>query len=188
MKRFLFASAVIVGVASACSSSDGGATGGPVAGAADTHCVLPDGGTQAQPINLANCQGTPGADAGVIDYGPTRYNAEADDDDCKYHVKFTSAGVQQNANASFTVTATVKATSLAATGANLDAEVFLNVTHPAPNSGQKTTESGGGVYQIGPVRFDAPGRWTVRFHLHEECVDETADSPHGHVAFFLDVP
>ena len=38
------------------------------------------------------------------------------------------------------------------------------------------------------VRFDAKGRWTVRFHLHEECADEAPDSPHGHIAFFIDVP
>ena len=75
-----------------------------------------------------------------------------------------------------------------ATGANVDIEAFLSDTHPAPNSGVHTTEGPPGTYHIGPVRFDAKGRWTVRFHLHEDCADEAADSPHGHVAFFLDVP
>jgi 5-hydroxyisourate hydrolase-like protein (transthyretin family) len=96
--------------------------------------------------------------------------------------------VQQNNDATFTVTATQKAAGTPATGANVDLEVFLNDTHPAPNSGQHTTENGNGNYTIGPVRFDAAGQWTIRFHLHEECADEAPDSPHGHAAFYLHVP
>jgi 5-hydroxyisourate hydrolase-like protein (transthyretin family) len=96
--------------------------------------------------------------------------------------------VQQNNDATFTVTATQKAAGTPATGANVDLEVFLNDTHPAPNSGQHTTENGNGTYTIGPVRFDAAGQWTIRFHLHEECADEAPDSPHGHAAFYLHVP
>jgi hypothetical protein len=176
--------AVATLVAAACSS---GPSGGPVAGAVDTHCTLPDGGVKAQPISLSSCAPT-GADAGTIDYGPTQYNSEADDDDCKYHVKWSSTGVQQNNDATFTVTATQKAAGTPATGANVDLEVFLNDTHPAPNSGQHTTENGNGTYTIGPVRFDAAGQWTIRFHLHEECADEAPDSPHGHAAFYLHVP
>jgi len=186
MIRILGACGVAAIVVAACSGSDG-PTGGPVAGAADTHCTLPDGGMQTQPISMASCTPT-GGDAGVIDYGPTRYNAESDDDDCKYHVKWSSSAVQENKDVTFTATATQKAAGTPATGANLDLEVFLNDTHPAPNSNPHTTENGNGVYTIGPIRFDAPGRWTVRFHLHEECADEAEDSPHGHAAFFLDVP
>ncbi|MGZ6125139.1 MAG: hypothetical protein ACXWLR_09275 [Myxococcales bacterium] len=186
MMRFVFACGVAVLVAAACSGSDTPG-GGPAAGAADTHCTLPDGGVQAQVVSLASCAAT-GADAGVIDYGPTRYNSEADDDDCKYHVKFTSSSVHQNTDVNFNTVATLKAGGAPATGAHLDLEVFLNDTHPAPNSGQHATENPPGTYQVGPVRFDATGRWTVRFHLHEECADEAPDSPHGHVAFFIDVP
>jgi hypothetical protein len=40
----------------------------------------------------------------------------------------------------------------------------------------------------GPVIFDAPGDWTLRFHLHEECDDTLDDSPHGHAAFHITVP
>ena len=185
MMRALFASGVAVLVSAACSGSDG-PSGGPVTGAADTHCTLADGGVEAQPISLLSC--APSGDAGMINYGPTRYNAEADDDDCKYHVKFTSSAVRRNTDVSFDVNAVVKSGGAAATSANLDLEVFLNPTHPAPNSGQHTVETGGGNYRIGPVRFDAPGQWKVRVHLHEECADEAPDSPHGHVAFFLDVP
>ena len=186
MKRAAFACGVAVAIIAACSGSDGPA-GGPVTGAADTHCTLADGGVEAQPVSMASCALT-GGDAGLIDYGPPRFNAEADDDDCKYHVKFTSTPVRQNSDVSLTVTATQKAGGAAATAANLFADVFLSDTHPAPNSGQHTTETAPGTYQVGPVRFDAAGRWTIRFHLHAECTDTAPDSPHGHVAFFVDVP
>ncbi len=173
----------VIGIAAACS----GSSGGPVAGAAETHCTLPDGGVEAQPINLASCTPT-GGDAGVINYGDTRFNSEADDDDCKYHVKFANSDINQNEDVAFDVVATEKAGGAPAAGANIDIEAFLNATHPAPNSGVHTTENPPGTYRISPVRFDAPGRWTVRFHLHEDCADEAPDSPHGHVAFYIDVP
>jgi hypothetical protein len=162
--------------------------GGPVAGAADTHCSLPDGGSRAQPTSQASCALAAGADAGTTDYGAPMYNSEADDDDCKYHLKFTATPVYENTDVNFTVTATTKSDGLPATGANLDAEVYLDSTHPAPNSGQHTTESPPGTYKIGPVRFDKAGQWTVRFHLFEQCLDSVPDSPHGHAAFFIDVP
>ena len=92
------------------------------------------------------------------------------------------------ASVNFTVTATVKETGAAATSAKLLVEVYLNETHPAPNTNQKTTEQSGGTYVVGPVQFDAPGQWTVRFHLHDDCSDEPKDSPHGHAAFFIGVP
>ena len=171
----------------ACGSSNGGPTGGPVSGAADVHCRQSDGGVRVQPVNASSCLAG-GADAGVIDYGATMYNAEADDDDCKYHVKFTTTPVRQKSDVNFTVTATVKATGAAATGAKVLAEVYLNDTHPAPNTNQKTTEQSGGTYVVGPVQFDAAGQWTVRFHLHDDCSDEPKDSPHGHAAFFIGVP
>jgi hypothetical protein len=36
--------------------------------------------------------------------------------------------------------------------------------------------------------FDQSGRWVVRFHYFETCSDVPEDSPHGHVAFYIDVP
>ena len=173
----------------ACSGSDSGPTGGPVAGAADTHCVAPDGGAIVQPIDLAVCNARL-ADGGIVptDYGAARYNAESDDDDCKYHVKFTNTAIRENTDVTFTLTATIKADGGVAASANLNPEVFLNDTHPAPNSGRKTTEGPAGTYTMGPIRFDAPGQWTVRFHLHEECTDVEESSPHGHAAFFIAVP
>ncbi len=189
MKAFVMAvvaAGLTVFGCSSSSSSDAGPTGGPVPGAQDTHCSLPDGGIQSQVVHLSSCH-LP-ADAGAPDYGPTNYNSEANDDDCKYHVSFNETAVRENENVTFTVTATTLADGLPATGTNMIAEVFLSNTHPAPNSNQQTTEQAGGVYQIGPIVFDAPGQWTVRFHLHEECQDATPDSPHGHAAFFIAVP
>jgi hypothetical protein len=138
-----------------------------------------------QVTHQASCQ-TSGAPV-TIDAGPTMFNAEGDDDDCKYHLKFTASPVYQNTDVAVTVTATTKADGAAATGANVDAEVYLDSTHPAPNSGQRTTEISPGTYRIAPVRFDKVGRWTFRFHLFEQCLDSVPDSPHGHAAFFIDV-
>lgn len=164
------------------SSTPSGPPGGPVAGAQDVHC----NGVPPQVVDLSSCNLN--ADAGAPDYGPTNYNSSADDDDCKYHVSFTQTPIYENTNVTFTVTATYLTDGGPATGANTITEVFLNDTHPAPNSGTTTTESPAGVYTIGPILFDAAGQWTVRFHLHENCQDATDDSPHGHAAFFMAVP
>ncbi len=187
MKRAAVLSVVVLAVVWACSSGDQrGPAGGPVSGLLDKHCTLPDGGMQVQPTDQAHCQTV--GDAGTPSYVETMYNAEADDDDCKYHLKFTASPVYENTDVNFTVTATRKADGAPATGANMDAEVYLDSTHPAPNSNQHTTESPPGTYKIGPVRFDRAGRWTFRFHLYEQCLDNVPDSPHGHAAFFIDVP
>src|SRR5438045_3016751 len=82
MQRIASAAAVLVGVVWACSSGPSGPAGGPVSGALDKHCSLPDGGTTATVVNPADCQVT---DGGLAEgYGDTLFNAEGDDDDCKY--------------------------------------------------------------------------------------------------------
>jgi len=188
-----------LGLAAACSS----ASGGPVTGPADAHCA----GKPAQVTSQSACHGgagggssssssssssasSSGSGAGgmdMADYGPTLNNAEGDDDDCKYHVKFTASDIAQNKDVTFTVVATNKTDGKPTTGAQTLAEVFLSDTHPAPNSGQKVTESPSGTYTVGPVRFDAPGKWTVRFHFFDAC-DDGETSPHAHIAFFVEVP
>ena len=193
----------------ACSSSGLGSTGtggsagtgGPVEGPADTHC-----GAKSQVVNAASCNpppggaggggsatstgagGTTGAGGDASEYGPTRPNAEADDDDCKYHLKWTATDIRQNTDVTFTAIASTKADGKPLAAGDLTIEAYLTDTHPAPNSDTKITESPAGTYAIGPIKFDAPGKWTVRFHIHEDCVDLTEDSPHGHVAFFVNVP
>ncbi len=57
---------------------------------------------------------------------------------------------------------------------------------PAPRN--PSTEIAPGIYKVGPLAFPQAGIWQVRFHLFEECSDSQDDSPHGHAAFFVQVP
>lgn len=191
-----FSSILFCTLVAACSGSDSStcsSPGGPVAGDQDNHC-----GTTVQSVNPASCSppdegmepdGGANADAGTMEELPgAMSNTEADDDDCKYHVKWSVTPVCENSDVTFTLKVTRKSDHAPAAGGDPFAEVFLNDTHPAPNSDQKSTEGPPGTYKIGPVRFDASGKWTVRFHYFHECSDELEDSPHGHAAFFVNVP
>lgn len=86
------------------------------------------------------------------------------------------------------MTVTSKVDGKPVTGANPYVQVYLSNTHPAPQTDSKTTEDPEGTYRIGPVRFDAAGDWTVRFHLFDECTEVDEATPHAHVAFFVRVP
>jgi hypothetical protein len=186
-----FVTSGVVMLLSACgqpqTASDAGPAGGFVQGALDTHCTQPDGGAIIQATSMAVCH-LVAADAGAADFPPPGYNSEGDDNDCKYHLKVSSTAVRQNQDVTFTVVGTNKTDGTPMTGADTMLEGFLSDTHPAPNSGITTTESPNGTYAVGPVKFDAPGRWTVRFHFFHHCTDVADDSPHGHVAFYVDVP
>jgi hypothetical protein len=166
-----------------------------------------------QTISAASC--CVGADAGAGDdggdegcaYGPTMYGQEADDDDCKYHVSWTSTPIcEGNPGSQFVVKVTYKTrvddagAPLPLTGANPMTETFTTTpldaggaicddmsTHPGPTSGAHMTEGPPGTYTAN-VAFDMPGQWTVRFHFNEECADIADDSPHGHAAFHITVP
>jgi len=195
----------------ACSSSgtsttpsvDAGPGGGPVTGAADMHCA-----GKKQPTDMATCHpadaGT--ADAASVDaasdavsdaagetteakpdYGPTMVGTEVDDDDCKYHVKWSITPTHVNEDETVSVTIMRTVDGMPALGADPNLEIFLDETHPAPNSGASATDAGNGSYTIKGVRFDASGKWTLRFHMYESCVDGET-SPHGHAAFFVTVP
>jgi hypothetical protein len=181
--------AAVVGVRCGGNSGPTGPVGGPVSGALDVHCGDP---VEATAVGLCQTGNEPDAgepDGGVpiSDYGDTMFNAEGNDDDCKYHVSWTSTPVRKGANVTFTVTLTKLADGTPATGAGVRAEVYLNDTHPAAPPPQ-AAESSGGNYAVGPIMFDAPGNWTVRFHFYEQCSDVPEDSPHGHAAFFVRVP
>ncbi len=199
-----FASLALAGLLSgvACSSSEttgttstgaGGQTGGPVEGPVDAHC-----GAKSQAVSDAACHPAPGAGgsgttagaggAEASEYGETQPNAEGDDDDCKYHLAWTATDIRQNTDVTFTAVVTGKASGKPLAAGDMDIEAFLNDTHPAPNSDATVTESPTGTYKMGPIRFDAAGKWTVRFHIHEDCSDLSEESPHGHVAFFVNVP
>jgi hypothetical protein len=164
-----------------------GPTGGPVMGAASSRCSKADGGATVQETSMAACH-PDGGMAMMANYGDTLFNQSGADDDCKYDLSWTSTAVRENTDVTFTATVRSRVDSSVVTGANVVAEVFLNDKHPAPNSDQATHESPMGTYAIGPVRFDASGQWTVRFHIFEDCEDTLPTSPHGHIAFFVDVP
>jgi len=174
----------LIGVGCSSNSTPSGPVGGPVMGALDTHCSGMD------PTVVGMCMmggAVPDGGAPTVDYGETMFNAEGDDDDCKYHVSWTSTPVRENTKVTFTVKLTKLADMTTATGAGVRAEVYLNDTHPAVPPPQ-ATESPAGTYKLGPILFDAPGMWTVRFHFYEACDDGPADSPHGHAAFYVGVP
>jgi hypothetical protein len=186
-----------VGLA-ACGSNNSGPVGGPVAGALDMHCG--DMKTQVgMCIKVGSDAAVPpasdgGADDGGTgggtgsDFGATMDNAEGDDDDCKYHVVWTSSPVRRNTDVTFDLTVIRKFDNMPATGADVTVEAFLNDFHPTPTSDIPNMESAGGKYHVGPMQFDAMGDWTVRFHFYETCSDAPDDSPHGHAAFFVRVP
>jgi hypothetical protein len=160
--------------ADAAMPADGGATdGGGMAGDAG----MPD---------IGNC--------GDPSYGPTMFNDHGSDDDCKYDVAWTSSPVCENQPVYFTVIVTHRTDGTPVTGANPRPDVVLNCSHPVPNGpdGQPTAraqspEIAPGTYVIGPVIFDKPGKWVYRFHFREECLD-SPESPHGHAAFWVNVP
>jgi hypothetical protein len=193
---FLFASAAI-GVA--CSNGGNASCpnpGGPASGAADTHCVDDAGAAIVQSTSQSSCHPVM-PDAGTSDdggaptsdYGATLFGASGDDDDCKYHVSWTSTPVcEGSGGVTFTVVATNKTDGSPLTGAAMQAEVFLGVTHPSPTPFVTSTEGPPGTYVTQPAKFDAPGQWTVRFHFFEDCEDTLDDSPHGHAAFYVNVP
>jgi len=197
--------AVLPALAGGCSSSSssGNTTGsvnsGVVAGATDSHC-----GSKTVTVDANACHGgggdtdagmdmgdagdsDGGMDMGGDDFGATMYNAEGDDDDCKYHVKWSADDVKENANVTFTVTVTAKSGGAAVTQTPIRAEVFLDESTPAPNTNQTSKEGAAGTYTVGPIQFNKPGKWTVRFHFHEDC-DDSETSPHGHAAFYVNVP
>jgi hypothetical protein len=177
-----------------CGSSSAGPVGGAVDGAVSTRCV--DNGVvmknQVGPCLTdvdAGADGGAAPSPGASDYGATLYNQSGYDDDCKYHVSWDSTPIRKNADVTFTVTVEGLDPAGPATGANIVPEVYLTAIHPAAGSSTTTeTPPGSGVYKVGPIVFDASGVWTVRFHLYETCSDAPQDSPHGHIAFFVNVP
>ncbi len=211
------ATLMFMGAAACSSSSSGGGDGGnsiamcgspgkATPGPADDHCAMAgeDGGALVNavtdPCNFAVPQ-----DAGVpsCEYGATTYGTEADDDDCKYHITWSSTPICEQPGAIIvTLVGTYKATGKPMTGAAPSAEAFTstpgdwdaatycdtNTAHLGPDANMSFVEDppGSGTYK-GPVTFDRPGVWTVRFHFFENCSDWPT-APHGHVAFHITVP
>lgn len=160
--------------------------GGPVKGAADTHCALPDGGLNLTVVNPASCSSDGGTAAGTTEYGDPRDNTTAYDDDCKYKVSYDVTPVKESTDVTFTVKLTSPEDAMPVAGANPYVEAFIG-THPARGK-VSSAEPTPGTYVIGPIQFDQKGTWTVRFHFFGTCSDVLPDSPHGHAAFNLSVP
>jgi hypothetical protein len=178
-------------IALACNGNSGTCSnpGGPVQGSPDSHCTAADGGTISLQINQSSCN-VPPPDGGAApaDYGPTLDGNSGDEDDCKFHVSWTSTSICENAGVVFTVVVTNKGDGTPLTGADMGTEVFLSVLHPGPTPFVNSKEGPPGTYVTDPAKFDQTGDWTVRFHFFENCTDTLDDSPHGHAAFFVHVP
>ena len=176
---------------SACHPGDAGDDGASTDTGAGDAGDAGDASTDAATVDTASDDaGAPACDPASHppDYGCTLYNAAGDDDDCKYAITWTSDPIYENTDITFHLSAMRKFDGTWACGAYPYIEAYLDETHPAPNAGTHTSEVGTGKYDIGPIRFDKKGRWTVRFHLYGDCSDLTDDSPHGHAAFYVDVP
>lgn len=177
--------------------------GGPVSGDADAHCNDDSGAPITQEIGMCSTgaqqrirllhenPGAGGAAGGEEEESPPRYGRQAYDDDCKYSVSFENSCIQVGIPATLTLTLTRKSDGEPATGGTPDSpEIYLEdePSHISPSTNIEAPEGPNGVYAIGPVVFDKSGRWVVRFHFFETCSDVPEDSPHGHVAFYIDVP
>jgi len=188
---------------------------GVVLGALDSHCNAPDGGLTIQTVGVcdvidpsavpsdtslcapvtfdkdagASSDDSSDSDAGATsDYGATMYGSAGADDDCKYYISWVATPITENTDTYFTVTALRLADMQPVRCAGIRPDTSLSLTHGAPPPSAPAPEIAPGVYKVGPIRFDAPGIWTERFHLFEECDDGPEDSPHGHAAFYINVP
>jgi hypothetical protein len=191
--------ATLAALAAGCGSSGPtGAVGGAVTGPADDHCTV-NGELMKTKVGMCMSPqesdgGAPSDDDGGAapgpDYGDPLYNADGYDDECKYHVSWTSTPIRKDALVTFTLTLEGLDPAGAVKGADIDVEAFLGETHVAPNTNTESTETpaDSGKYEIGPVKLDRSGEWVVRFHFFEKCADEPEDTPHGHVAFRINVP
>jgi hypothetical protein len=187
-------------IGSACSDddSDGGECigEGAVAGEPDDHCIAEDGSEIEQAIGMCATGGEEAEEGEEHEHEEEEEHAiltgrEADDDDCKYHVRFENTCVAVNQPVTFTLSLTRKFDGMPGAGTvPAYPEVFLadDLSHVTPSNNITAREGPAGTYAIGPILFDVPGRWVIRFHYFENCSDLPPDSPHGHAAFYIDVP
>ncbi len=170
----------------------------------------PDTGTSrcvdAQPTAMASCgtrapqsdaqPGDAGQPDGATDDGgedpdslylDPALGTDSDDDQCKYHVRWASTPLVAAQPVTFTLKTSQLDGHAPTTGAAPRIEAFLDETHVLALDGQHATETAPGQYTLGPITFDAPGAWTVRFHFFDACTEAAPDSPAGHVAFLVEV-
>jgi hypothetical protein len=186
--------AAALGVACSDDDANGGQCiggGGPVAGVNENHCI--ENGVQVKtPIGMCSPSGEAEAegDEGEEEEHAILFGREADDDDCKYHVSFDNTCVTLNQPVTFTLSLTRLIDGAPGSGTNpAYPEIFFEADGSlSPSNNITATEGPLGTYKIGPVLFNKPGRWVIRFHYFENCSELPPDSPHSHVAFYIDVP
>jgi hypothetical protein len=137
--------------------------------------------------------GGPTGDCDPSEFGAAMYGNSGDDDDCKYDVKWSSTPICEGGNGVyFTVSAVNRVDGTPLTGATPYIEAVQACLHAVPNppppAVTSTEETSPVTYKIGPIVFDRPGGWVVRFHFFGSCEDTLETSPHGHAAFFVTVP
>jgi hypothetical protein len=192
----------------ACSDDDADGEGGAciggdgaVAGENENHCI-----ENGMPIERAIGMCVTTADVGSEAEGEEEheegeheeaeehavlFGREGDDDECKYRVRFENTCIAVNEPVTFTLSLTRLFDDAPGSGTvPRNPEIFLadDDTHISPSNDISATEGPSGTYDIGPVIFDRSGRWVVRFHYFDNCSELPEDSPHSHVAFYIDVP
>lgn len=200
----LWALGAALALGAACSDDEpaaGQCVGGPgaVDGAAAVQCEAaePIGACVTGAVEEEDHDEEHEADAGAEEHEheeeehATHFGREADDDECKYHVRFENTCVAVNQPVTFTLSLTRLIDGMP--GAGTDPrypEIYLadDNSHLSPSNDITATERSPGTYEIGPVVFDQSGRWVVRFHYFDTCSEIPEDSPHSHVAFYIDVP
>jgi hypothetical protein len=161
---------------------EGGATEGGAAegGAGDDSGRGGDDGGAMDAGDIGNC-GDPA-------FGRTMDNSHGADDDCKYDVTWSSTPICEGDQVYFMVTVKYRVDGSPVTGANARPDVVLNCNHPILNNpADPSPEVMPGTYKVGPIVFDKPGKWVFRFHFFADCQDQLG-SPHGHAAFWVQVP
>jgi hypothetical protein len=135
--------------------------------------------------------GGPTGNCDPAEYGATMFGTKGSDDDCKYDVEWTSTNICEGGNGVyFTVVAKKRTDESPLTGASPYIEAVQSCVHGAANGPVPfaSVENPPGTYRMGPVVFDRPGGWVVRFHFFGDCEDSVETTPHGHAAFFVTVP
>jgi hypothetical protein len=195
--RLLASVFLIAAVAGAGCSGDEGepiecvATGSEATGISDAHCRDEAGGDIVQPIGACATSAIASEDHEHEEEQLNVFEGRAAyDDECKYEVSFTNTCITLNQPVTFSVSLKRRMNGTFASGAApSNPEVYMEADgHLSPSNNITAPERSSGVYDIGPIVFDRPGRWVVRFHFFEMCSDLLEDSPHGHVGFYIEVP
>jgi hypothetical protein len=206
----------IAGAACSSKNAEPGATAGAELDADldDAGDLNPDTGTERCPVpqvvSASSCNPLDGGDAEAPDaaigddesddegddgdpgYGDPLPTLEGPDDQCKYSLHLTTTPLVVNQPVTFTLDGALLAGTTPMTNATPRVEASLDDpslddTRVLALPDVKSDESAPGHYTIGPVTFDAPGVWTVRFFFFESCTEDAPDSPASRVAFALTV-